>query len=63
MSPFTSFSHDFAHRAHEAGWTLEKLAYYLGHLTAKGMPAIQTTIRYTQVSRAQVQEKLRLLRG
>ncbi len=55
--------HDFAHRAREAGWGLEEVAYYLGHITMKGTPAIQTTARYTQVSRAQVMEKLRLLKG
>ncbi len=55
--------HDFAHRAREAGWTLEEVAYYLGHVTNKGTPAIQTTVRYTQVSREQVREKLRLLQG
>jgi len=60
---FHDLRHDFAHRAREAGWTLEELAYYLGHLTPKGTPAIQTTTRYTQVSRSQVREKLRLLRG
>lgn len=59
---FHDLRHDFAHRAREAGWTLEEIAYYLGHITQKGAPAIQTTIRYTQVSRAQVREKLRLLR-
>jgi site-specific recombinase XerD len=59
---FHDLRHDFAHRAREAGWTLEEVAYYLGHVTQRGTPAIQTTIRYTQVSRAQVREKLRLLR-
>src|SRR6266700_7009496 len=33
---------DFAHRAREVGWTLEEVAYYLGHVTKKGTPAIQT---------------------
>jgi site-specific recombinase XerD len=55
--------HDFAHRAREAGWSLEEVAYYLGHVTKKGVPAIQTTVRYTQVSREHVKEKLKLLRG
>ena len=54
---------DFAHRARAAGWSLEEVAYYLGHITKSGMPAIQTTIRYTQVSREHVKEKLKLLRG
>jgi hypothetical protein len=39
------------------------VAYYLGHVTKKGAPAIQTTARYTQVSRDQVNAKLRNLRG
>jgi len=60
---FHDLRHDFAHRAREAGWTLEEIAYYLGHVTVKGTPAIQTTVRYTQVSRAQVKEKLKGLRG
>ncbi len=55
--------HDFAHRCREEGWTLEELAYYLGHITKKGTPAIQTTARYTQPSREQIKEKLKLLRG
>jgi hypothetical protein len=56
---FHDLRHDFAHRAREAGWTLEELAYYLGQLTTKGLPATQTAIRYTQVTRAQVREKLK----
>ena len=60
---FHDLRHDFAHRAREADWTLEELAYYLGHVTMKGTPAIGTTVRYTQVSRAQVKEKLKLLKG
>ncbi|HZO73754.1 MAG TPA: tyrosine-type recombinase/integrase [Ktedonobacteraceae bacterium] len=60
---FHDLRHDFAHRAREAGWSLEEVAYYLGHVTMKGTPAIQTTARYTQVSRAQVREKLRSLKG
>jgi hypothetical protein len=35
----------------------------LGHITLKGTPAIQTTVRYTQVSRAQVKEKLKGIKG
>src|SRR6266702_3159593 len=60
---FHDLRHDFAHRAREAGWTLEEVAYYLGHVTMKGTPAIQTTVRYTQVSRAHVKETLKLMRG
>ncbi len=60
---FHDLRHDFAHRAREAGWTLEEVAYYLGHVTKKGTPAIQTTVRYTQVSREQVKEKLKRVKG
>jgi site-specific recombinase XerD len=60
---FHDLRHDFAHRAREAGWSLEEVAYYLGHVTKKGTPAIQTTVRYTQVSREQVREKLRHVKG
>ena len=60
---FHDLRHDWAHRARAAGWSLEEIAYYLGHVTARGTPAIQTTVRYTQVSREQVKNKLRLLRG
>src|SRR6266699_1950258 len=60
---FHDLRHDFAHRAREAGWTLEEIAYYLGHVNVKGTPAIQTTARYTQVSRAHVREKLKGLKG
>ena len=42
---FHDLRHDFAHRAREAGWTVEEVAYYLGHTTKKGTPAIQTTVR------------------
>ena len=60
---FHDLRHDFAHRARQAGWSLEEVAYYLGHVTKKGTPAIQTTVRYTQVSRERVKDKLKLLRG
>ena len=60
---FHDLRHDFAHRARQAGWSLEEVAYYLGHVTKKGTPAIQTTVRYTQVSREQVKEKLKYVRG
>jgi site-specific recombinase XerD len=60
---FHDLRHDFAHRARDAGWTLEEIAYYLGHVTMKGTPAIQTTVRYTQVSRSHVKEKLKLMKG
>lgn len=60
---FHDLRHDFAHRARAAGWSLEEVAYYLGHVTKKGTPAIQTTVRSTQVSREQVKAKLKDLRG
>ncbi len=60
---FHDLRHDFAHRARAAGWTVEEVAYYLGHTTKKGAPAIQTTARYTQVSREEVKDKLKNLRG
>ncbi|MBG9568486.1 tyrosine-type recombinase/integrase [Brevibacillus agri] len=55
--------HDFAHRCREVGWTLEEIAFYLGHITRKGTPAISTTARYTQPSREQIKEKLKWLKG
>lgn len=60
---FHDFRHDFAHRARAAGWSLEEVAYYLGHITKSGTPAIQTTVRYTQVSREQVKGKLKTIKG
>jgi len=60
---FHDLRHDFAHRARAVGWTIEELAYYLGHVTRQGAPAIQTTARYTQVSRAHLKEKLHRLTG
>ncbi len=60
---FHDLRHDLAHRAREAGWSIEEVAYYLGHVTKRGTPAIQTTARYTQVSREGVKEKLRLIAG
>ena len=60
---FHDLRHDFGHRAREAGWSLEEVAYYLGHITNRGTPAIQTTARYTQVSRDQVKKKLKYIKG
>ena len=60
---FHDLRHDFAHRALEAGWSLEELAYYLGQMTTKGLPATQTAIRYTQITRAHLKEKLKLLKS
>lgn len=39
------------------------MARSVGHTTKKGTPAIQTTVRYTQVSREEVKDKLGSLRG
>ncbi len=55
--------HDLAHRAREAGLTLEEMALYLGHTTKRGTPAVQTTVRYTQASREQIEAKLKLVEG
>lgn len=60
---FHDLRDDFVSRALSAGWTLEETAYYVGHITLRGMPAVQTTIRYTQMTRAQVKEKLKVLKG
>ncbi len=60
---FHDLRDDFASRALSAGWTLEEVAYYLGHITLKGTLAVQTTVRYTQPTRAQVKEKLKVLKG
>lgn len=60
---FHDLRHDFAHRARESGWSIEEVAYYLGHITKRGAPAVQTTARYTQVSREQLREKVRRLKG
>ncbi len=60
---FHDLRHDFAHRALEAGWSLEELAYYLGQITTKGLPVTQTALRYTQITRAHLKEKLKLLKS
>ena len=60
---FHDLRHDFAHRLREQGWSLEEVAYYLGHVTASGEPSLQTTLRYTQVGRDQIKQKIRSLDG
>lgn len=60
---FNDLRHDFAHRAREAGWSLEEVACYLGDVTKQGAPAIQSTIPYTQISREQVKHKLKDIKG
>ncbi|MFL5667628.1 MAG: tyrosine-type recombinase/integrase [Ktedonobacteraceae bacterium] len=41
---FHNLRHDFAYRAREAGWSLEKVAQYLGSATVTGVPALPTII-------------------
>lgn len=61
---FHDLRHDFAHRAKkEAGLDDGELAVYLGHITKRGTPAIQTTARYTQPSLEQIKDKLRKMKG
>ena len=60
---FHDLRHDFAHRAREAGWTLEEIAVYLGHQSQDGAPAIMTTARYTLPSRKQLKRQLKDLQG
>jgi site-specific recombinase XerD len=60
---FHDLRDDFASRALSAGWTLEEISYYLGHITLRGTLAVQTTVRYAQVTRTQVKEKLKVLKG
>jgi site-specific recombinase XerC len=61
---FHDLRHDFAHRAkREAGLDEGELAVYLGHITKRSTPAVQTTARYTQPSMDQVKEKLRKMKG
>lgn len=60
---FHDLRHDWAHRAREAGWSLEEIAIYLGHIDNKGKPAIQTTVRYTQPTQEQLRSKLKDLKG
>ena len=59
---FHNLRDDFIHRALSAGWTLEEIAYYVGNVTNLGTLAVQTPVRYTQVTRSQVKEKLKVLK-
>src|SRR6266568_4912842 len=56
---FHDLRHDFGHRLRASGFTLEEVAVTLGHVTRKGTPAVATTARYTQPSRAQMKHKLK----
>jgi integrase len=58
---FHDLRHDFGHRLRQAGFTLEEVAVSLGHVTKKGTPAVSTTARYTQPSRTQIQQKLKVV--
>lgn len=60
---FNDLRHDFVHRAREAGWSLEEVAYYLGDVTKQGAPALQSTVPYTPVSREQIKHKLKDIQG
>jgi site-specific recombinase XerD len=55
---FHDLRHDLGHRLRTAGFTLEEVAAYLGHVTRKGTPAVATTARYTQPNREQMKHKL-----
>ena len=60
---FHDLRHDFAHRAREAAWSLEEVAYYLGRGTKNGVTAFPVTPGSLQVSREQVQQKLKHIKG
>ncbi len=55
--------YDFGERAREAGWSLAEVASYLGQVTMKGVPAIQTTVPFIQISREHVKQKLKDIKG
>jgi hypothetical protein len=48
---FHDLRHDLAHRARQAGWTLEEIAIYLDYQTKDEGSAIATTTRYTLPTR------------
>lgn len=60
---FHDLRHDFAHRLKEAGFSDAEVAVYLGHITKKGYPAIQTTARYTQPGVEKIGNKLSRIDG
>ena len=60
---FNDLRHDFAQRAHEAGWAMEEVAYYMGEGTRVGAPALQSTVPSTQTSREQLKHKLNNIKG
>src|SRR5205085_3691273 len=60
---FHDLRHDFADRAREAAWSPEEVAYYLGRGTKNGVAAFPVTPGSLQVSREQVKQKLKLIKG
>src|SRR5712692_5181041 len=60
---FHDLRHDFAHRAREAAWSPEEVAYYLGRGTKNGVTAFPVTPGSLQVTREQVQQKLKHIKG
>lgn len=60
---FHDLRHDFAHRARESEWPIEYISVYLGHITKRGEPAIQTTSRYTNPNMERLREKLKNING
>jgi site-specific recombinase XerD len=60
---FHDLRHDFVHRAREAGWLPEEVAYYLGRGTKNGVAAFQVTPDSLQVSREHVKQKLKHIKG
>jgi site-specific recombinase XerD len=55
---FHDLRHDFGHRLRASGFTLEEVVVILGHVTKKGIPAVNTTARYTQPNTTQMIHKL-----
>jgi site-specific recombinase XerD len=45
---FHDLRHDFAVRMYEKGWTLQQIAYYLGHITKDGIPSLTSVARYLE---------------
>ncbi len=45
---FHDLRHDFAVRMYEKGWTLQQMAYYLGHITKDGTPSLTSVTRYLE---------------
>jgi len=60
---FHDLRHDFAHRAREAAWSPEEVAYYLGRGTRSGVATFPVPPGSLQVKREQVKQKLKLIKG